>query len=206
MSFCEKTVSSETIFRGKVVTLQVDTVQLPNGKLATREIVKHSGAVAVLAVTDDERLILVRQFRKPLERELYEIPAGKLEPGEDSLACAQRELLEETGYSADRFRHLASFYTSPGFADELLHVYRAEGLRRGEARPDEDEFVETVSVTLEEAYALIAAEKIRDAKTVFAVYAWQNELLRRQLAALGAEGEKSLQAKGAKKEKQDGIG
>lgn len=170
--FYEETVQTETIYDGKVIRVQVDDVRLPNGKQAKREIVRHSGAVAVIAVTEDDRLVLVEQFRKPLDRAILEIPAGKLEPGEEPAACARRELQEETGYRVSQLKHEASFYTSPGFADELIHIYRAEGLEAGDAQPDEDEFVEKCYVTKEEALEKLASGDIYDAKTVFAVYAW----------------------------------
>lgn len=169
----EKTVASQTIYDGKIIKVKVDDVQLPNGKTAKREIVNHPGAVAVMVITDDNRMVMVRQFRKPLERMLVEIPAGKLEPGENPEACARRELQEETGYTCASLCHVASFYTSPGFADEIVHLYRAEGAKPGTAQPDEDEFVEVMYVTPEEAQRLIASGDIRDAKTILAVYAWQ---------------------------------
>lgn len=171
----EKTVNSQTIYEGKVITLKVDEVELPNGKTASREIVTHPGAVAVMAITDDNRLVVVRQFRKPLERTIVEIPAGKLEPGEEPVVCAHRELEEETGYTTQTMQHVASCYTSPGFANEIIHLYRTNGLIAGEAKPDEDEFVELMHITIEEAQQLIAAGEICDAKTIMAVYAWQLE-------------------------------
>ena len=173
----EPTITSETIFEGKIITVQVDYVQLPNGKKATRELVKHPGAVGVVAVTEDDRLIVVRQFRKPLEKVTLEIPAGKLEPGEDPLDCAKRELAEETGYRAGEWTPLVSVFTSPGFADEQIHLYVAKQLKPGESRPDEDEFVEHTFITIEEAFSLIEKGEICDAKTVLAVYAWQNAAL-----------------------------
>jgi ADP-ribose pyrophosphatase len=172
----EKTVASTPIYDGKIIKVKVDDVKLPNGKIAKREIVNHPGAVAVMAITEDNKMIMVRQFRKPLERILVEIPAGKLEPGENPEACAGRELQEETGYTCATLRHQASFYTSPGFADEIVHLYRAEGIIAGEAKPDEDEFVELLHVTLDEAHKLIADGDIRDAKTIMAVYAWQLDM------------------------------
>ncbi|WP_159882256.1 NUDIX domain-containing protein [Paenibacillus puerhi] len=170
--FEEITLSTKPIFEGKIISLHVDTVRLPNGEEATREIVKHPGAVAVLALTVDNRMIVVEQYRKPLEKSQIEIPAGKLDGGEDPLEAARRELEEETGYTAGSLRHVASFYTSPGFADELLHLYVAEQLAPGEARPDEDEFLEAWGITLDEAKALIRDQRISDAKTILAVYAW----------------------------------
>jgi ADP-ribose pyrophosphatase len=176
----EKTISSQTIFEGKLVRLLVDQVRLPNGKTAKREIVKHPGAVAVLAITAEDKLVLVRQFRKPLEKTILEIPAGKLEPEEDPVDCAARELEEETGYKAEKLEHIVSFYTSPGFADEYLHLYEATGLKEGEVHPDQDEFVERVELTLDECFDRIKTGEISDAKTVMAVYYWQNQVLTRR--------------------------
>jgi len=171
-AFRERTVSSEPIFQGKVISLQVDTVQLPDGATATREIVKHPGAAAVLALLDDKMLV-VEQYRKPLEKFQVEIPAGKLDPGEEPIVAAARELEEETGYRAGKLRPLNAFYTSPGFADEKLYVFIAEDLVKGQSRPDEDEFLNVEAITFEQAQAYIREEKISDAKTLLAVYAWQ---------------------------------
>jgi ADP-ribose pyrophosphatase len=126
MNLEEKTIKTEKIFEGRIITVQVDEVELPNGKTSTRELVKHPGAVAVIAVTDEEKIVMVEQYRKPLEKEIVEIPAGKLEKGEDPAECAKRELEEETGYGCTNLELLTSFYTSPGFADELVHVYLAK--------------------------------------------------------------------------------
>ncbi|RWR15034.1 NUDIX domain-containing protein [Siminovitchia fortis] len=169
--FEEKTVSTETIFEGKIISVQVDEVELPNGKLSKREIVRHPGAVALIALTDENKIVMVEQYRKPLERSLLEIPAGKLEPGEEPAATAERELEEETGYRAGKMEYISSFYTSPGFADEIIHLYLATGLEKVEnpADGDEDEFVELFELTLEEALECIRNERIYDAKTVFAV-------------------------------------
>ncbi|MDH6349130.1 ADP-ribose pyrophosphatase [Brevibacillus sp. 1238] len=177
----EKTIASQSIYEGRIIKLKVDDVLLPNGNTAKREIVNHPGAVAVLALTDDNKLVAVRQFRKPLEQTIVEIPAGKLEAGEEPLTCAMRELEEETGYVASHYEPLSAFYTSPGFADELLHVFVATGLTKGESKPDEDEFVDTLELTLEEARELHKNGEIRDAKTVVALFAWENKLLREQL-------------------------
>lgn len=168
----ETTIQTESIFKGRVISLQVDTVNLPNGKTATREIVKHPGAVAVLALHEG-KMIVVEQFRKPLERSLVEIPAGKLDAGEQPIEAARRELEEETGFRCDSLRPVCSFYTSPGFADEILHLYLADNLVPGEVHLDEDEFLDIQLITLEQAQQFIADGSIRDAKTITAVYAWQ---------------------------------
>lgn len=170
--FEEVTISTKPIFDGKIISLQVDTVRLPNGETATREIVKHPGAVAVLALLGDKMLV-VEQFRKPFDKNLVEIPAGKLDRGEEPLTAAIRELAEETGYDAGQIRLIHSFYTSPGFADELIHLYLAENLVAGEAHLDEDEFLDCSAISLEEAEQYIADGRIGDAKTIMAVYAWK---------------------------------
>ncbi|MBS4217244.1 NUDIX hydrolase [Bacillus sp. FJAT-49711] len=169
--FEEKTIQSNEIFNGKIISLQVDDVELPDGKMAKREIVKHPGAVAVIALTDQNKIVMVEQYRKPLERSLLEIPAGKLEYGEEPLVTAERELEEETGYAAGKMEHLTSFYTSPGFADELIHLYIAKDLKKIDNPKigDEDEFVELYEITLEEALQFVLDKRIYDAKTAYAV-------------------------------------
>lgn len=170
--FEETTISTRPVFEGRIITLQVDEVRLPNGETATREIVRHPGAVAVMALIDDKMLV-VEQYRKPLEKSQVEIPAGKLDKGEEPLEAAKRELEEETGYKAGKIRHVSSFYTSPGFADEILHLYVAEELIKGQVQLDEDEFLDCEAISLEEAEAYIADSRISDAKTIMAVYAWK---------------------------------
>ncbi|MGG1675062.1 NUDIX hydrolase [Neobacillus sp. NRS-1170] len=167
----EKTLHSEEIFSGKVISLHLQDVELPNGKQSKREIIKHPGAVAILAVTNDDKIIMVEQYRKALERTIVEIPAGKLEKGEEPAVCARRELEEETGYGCESLELLTSFYTSPGFADEIVHVYLAKGLSKIEnsAALDEDEFVNLEELTLEEALQYVKEQKIYDAKTIYAV-------------------------------------
>lgn len=170
--FYEATIATQPIFEGRIISLQVDTVALPNGGTATREIVRHPGAVAVLALLDGKMLV-VEQFRKPLEKAQVEIPAGKLDGGEEPQAAALRELEEETGYTAKSLVHLSTFSTSPGFADEIIHLYFTEELDKGEANPDEDEFLTCEAITLEEALAYVKDGRICDAKTLLAVQAWR---------------------------------
>jgi ADP-ribose pyrophosphatase len=167
----EKTLNSEEIFSGKVISLHLQEVELPNGKQSKREIIKHPGAVAIIAVTEDNKIVMVEQYRKALERTIIEIPAGKLEKGEKPAVCARRELEEETGYVCESLKLLTSFYTSPGFADEIVHVYLARGLTKKEnsAALDEDEFVILEELTLEEAVQYVNEQKIYDAKTIYAV-------------------------------------
>ncbi|MFC0271504.1 NUDIX hydrolase [Metabacillus herbersteinensis] len=167
----EKTLSSKEIFSGRIIDLHLEEVELPNGKTSTREIIKHPGAVAVIALTDTNKIVMVKQYRKALERALVEIPAGKLEKGESPKITAKRELEEETGYTCESLEPLISFYTSPGFADELVHLFVAGKLVKmtEAASLDEDEFLDVLEVSLEEAQAMVEDKQIYDAKTAFAV-------------------------------------
>ncbi|MBC7229551.1 MAG: NUDIX hydrolase [Actinobacteria bacterium] len=162
----EETLERRTVFEGKVVRLYLDRVLLPDGREAEREVVLHRGAVGMVALDGEGHVFLVRQYRHAPGEHLVEIPAGKLDAGEDPLECARRELQEEVGCAAESWHLLASFYTSPGFSDEVLHLYLARGLTRGEAAPDEDEFLEVMRVPLEDALAMVARGEIRDSKTV----------------------------------------
>lgn len=142
----ELTIESHYVYRGRIVDLRVDTVRLPNGQTTVREIVEHRGAVAIVPLDDDGNVILVRQFRKPAERYLLEIPAGTRDPDEPMEVCLQRELREETGFAAGKVERLAGYYSAVGFCTEFIGVYLATDLRRGQAGPDEDEFIEVVPV------------------------------------------------------------
>ncbi|WP_102692564.1 NUDIX domain-containing protein [Rummeliibacillus pycnus] len=178
--FEEKTLSTKNIFEGRVIKVQVDQVTLPNGKTATRELVKHPGAVAIIPITSEGKIIMVEQFRKPLERSIIEIPAGKLELGEKPELTAIRELEEETGYGAMDLELIQSFATSPGFADEVIHLFVAKNLFKIEqpASLDEDEFVELLEVSIEEAEQLVKEQRIFDAKTILAIMWAKNNLLK----------------------------
>lgn len=169
--FEEKTIKTEKIFDGRIITLQVDDVTLPNGETSKREIIKHPGAVAVIAITKENKIVLVEQYRKPLEKSLVEIPAGKLEPGENPMIAAIRELEEETGYTTNNLSFITSFYTSPGFADELLHLYITDDIVKVDQPRalDDDEFVEVLELTLDEAKQYVEEERIHDVKTAYAV-------------------------------------
>lgn len=162
----ELTLASETLFEGRLLQLRRDTVRLPNGRESVREVVVHPGAVAVVPVLDDGRVLLVRQFRYAAGKPLLEIPAGTLRPGEDPPECAQRELREETGYTARRLEPVASFYLAPGYSTELLHLFWATGLTPAEGERDEDEILEIVPMNLHEAVAAIDRGEIQDAKSV----------------------------------------
>lgn len=168
----EKTLHRETIFRGKVLDLVVDQVRLPNGKISSREIVLHRGAVAILALTEGGKAVFVKQYRKAMELDLIEIPAGKLEEGEEPLASAMRELEEETGYTAASWEMVHRFYTAPGFSNEKIYFYKATGVKEGKSHPDEDECIDVITLSLEEALSYINEGRIIDAKTIIAVYHW----------------------------------
>ena len=169
MNLTEKPIEQEYRYKGKIVNLRVDKALLPNGVQATREVVEHPGGVCVAALTDEEELLFVRQFRYPYQEVLLEIPAGKLTPGEDPLACGMRELKEETGASAAQYESLGRLYPSPGYCGEVIHMYMATGLSYGEMQPDEDEFLEVEKIPLEEAVRRILSGEITDAKTQAAV-------------------------------------
>ena len=178
MDFSEKTINTDYKFIGEIIKLRVDTVETPGGNTATRELVEHPGGVAVVALTDDKKVVMEWQYRRPFDRNVYEIPAGKRNYGEDPLECGKRELEEETGYKADNFMYLGSMLPTPGFCSEVLHMYVATGLKKGHMHRDEDEFLELEQVPLESVVEKILSGEIVDAKTCVAVLK-VNELLRR---------------------------
>ncbi len=162
----ENVLASTTVYRGRIFNVRVDTVAFPDGRTGTREIVEYPGAVVVVALDEAERVLLVRQYRHAVGRELLELPAGKLEPGEDPLACARRELVEETGYAAREWQFLLDYYSTPGFTTEKMYLYRAAGLEAAEAAPDSDEFIQVVKVPLRRALEMVAGGEICDAKSI----------------------------------------
>ena len=162
---------TRNIYTGKVITLNVDTVQLPNGITVDLETIRHPGAAAVVPVKDDGTVVMIRQFRHAAGGFIYEIPAGKLAPGEDPLHCAARELEEEVGYRASTFELLSSIFTAPGFADEVIHVYKATGLTKGRQHLDRDEVLDVVEMPLSEAITKIEDGTIRDGKTIVGLQA-----------------------------------
>ncbi|NOL51986.1 NUDIX hydrolase [Pelistega suis] len=170
----EQLLSSTRVFDGQLIQVSVDTVQLPNGKTGRREVVRHPGAVAVLAINAENKVILVEQFRHAGGEILLEVPAGKLDiSGEPPEQCAFRELAEETPYTAQKMTLLYTFYTAAGFCDELLYLYRADGLQKNsQAQLDEDEFVRHVYLSKEEAYIALREGRIRDSKTIIALQYW----------------------------------
>jgi NTP pyrophosphohydrolases including oxidative damage repair enzymes len=157
---------TRNIFTGKVLTLNIDTVTLPNGVTIDLEMVRHPGAAAVVPLKDSGTVVLIKQFRHAAGGFIYEIPAGKLHAGEDPMHCAARELEEEIGYVAGRLDRLTSILTAPGFTDEVIHIYKATALTRGQQQLDRDEVLEVLEIPLEEAIAMIVAGTIRDAKTI----------------------------------------
>ncbi len=167
----EQLIDSKRIFEGKVISLKVDTVLLQNGSKATRELVEHPGGVGIVAVTPEGKVCMVRQYRRPFDEITFEIPAGKLNWGEDHYECAVRELKEETGYSAESFKYLGEFYCTPGFCNEKMHIYLATGLMSGDARPDEDEFLELELHGIADLTDMILDGRIKDAKTVIGILA-----------------------------------
>lgn len=165
--------SNQEVFAGKLLHVQLDHVTLPSGNDATREYIRHPGAVAIVPVLDDGRIILVKQCRYPLGTVMWEIPAGKLDhgPEEEILECAKRELSEETGYTARKWDFLISIATTPGFSDEIIHIFKAEGLRSGEQHPDDDEFISARAFSPEEIKNMIKNGELYDSKTICALYA-----------------------------------
>lgn len=166
MDLTERMVSSKTIFEGKIVKLTVDQAELPNGNLATREVVYHPGGVAILALDENNNVTLVRQYRYPIGRLLLELPAGKLDAGEDHQPAAVRELSEETGLEAEEWTYLGCMLASPGFCDETLYMYLARGLTQRAQHLDEDEFLNVVTMPFDELVRQVMDGTITDAKTV----------------------------------------
>ncbi len=160
MDLKETRISSQPIFEGSFINIARDTVRLPNGNESTRVVIRHPGAACVLAVTGSDEVVLVRQWRYACGQALLELPAGKLDAGEDPAVCALRELAEETPYTAERVKLLHTFYTAPGFCDEVMYLYQAEGVREGSTlKNDEDEFTETVLMSRDAVKAALKKQR-----------------------------------------------
>ncbi len=162
----ERPVESRIVHEGKLLTVRVETVELPNGARFGREIVAHPGAVVMVPVDDAGNIVLVRQYRRAADREILELPAGTLESGEDPRDAVARELAEEIGRAAGRIERLGSFYAAPGYSDELLHCFLCRDLREAAGEPEADEAIEVVPTPIEEVERLIAAGAFEDAKTL----------------------------------------
>ncbi len=170
MDYTEKTLKTEDIYKGNIIKVQNLTVSLPNGKEATRDIVLHPGASVVIPISEKGELYMVKQFRKPLDITTLELPAGKLDSvGEDPKVCAQRELMEETGLRAGKLEHLISIHTTPGFCNEVIHMYTATKLTQGESCTDEDEFLDVEKIHVNDLVNMILNHEITDAKTIIGI-------------------------------------
>ena len=159
-------MQSKNIYTGKIITLNIDTVTLPNGVTIDLEMVRHPGAAAIVPLKDDGTVVLIKQFRHAAGGFIYEVPAGKLHSGEDPMACAARELEEEIGYRAGTLELLSSIFTAPGFTDEVIHIYKATDMTKGQQQLDRDEVLEVIEMPLQEAIDKIRTGMIRDAKTM----------------------------------------
>jgi len=164
-------IASKRVYTGRVINLDIDTVRFPNGTIGELEMIRHSGASAVVPFLsdptgDDPQVLLLRQYRYAAEGFVYEIPAGRLDTGEEPVGCARRELREETGCDAERVEHLTTIYTTPGFTDERIYLFMAVGLTRGELAREADEFIELETMPLSRALELVEGGAIQDAKTI----------------------------------------
>lgn len=169
-NFKEERISGEIVYAGNFIEVHRDLVRLPDGSQATRDWIRHPGAVAIVALTETGEVVLERQYRYPVARDMVEIPAGKLEPGEDHLETGKRELLEETGYAAASWTHLGQIHNAIGYADEAIELWLATGLEKREAKLDEGEFLEVFTLPFEEALAMAADGRISDVKTIVGLF------------------------------------
>lgn len=184
MNFNEKTIEIKKIYDGKIIKLEVQTVELCNKNTAEREIIRHKGGVGIIPITDDNEIIMVRQFRKPYDEEVLEIPAGKIDIDEVPEVCAARELKEETGLTANKISFMSVMYPSPGYTDEKIYIYKAEGLNEGDLSLDEDEFLEVEKYSLIQAVEMVKSGNIKDAKTIIAIMLLFNEKILKHFQAL----------------------
>lgn len=169
MKLIEKLHKRNRVYSGRSVSFSVDKILLPDGNIALREYLEHPGAVAVIPFLSKEKIILVKQFRYPVGQVTYEIPAGKLKKGENPFSCVQRELEEETGFKAKKVKKLLSYWPTPAFSNEVLHIYSAKNLVPARKNPDEDEFIDHIEVPFKKALSWVKSGKIRDSKTIIAL-------------------------------------
>ncbi|MCC6013871.1 MAG: NUDIX hydrolase [Candidatus Verstraetearchaeota archaeon] len=172
----EELIKSELVYSGKLIKVRLDEVKLPNGKISKREIVVHRGAVAILALDNDNNIILIRQYRHAAGKFMWEIPAGTLEEGEDPLECAKRELLEETGYIANKIEKLIQFYVAVGYCTEIIHLFIARELKKLSQKTEEDEFISVHLIPIDRALEMIKNNEIEDAKTIIGILMMKNVL------------------------------
>ena len=166
MDYTEQKITGKTVFQGKIIQVELDEIPLPNGRPARREVVRHPGGVCILALDQDGQVTLVRQYRYPMAEHIIELPAGKLDPGEEPSAAARRELEEETGLRPGKLDYLGCLLASPGFCTERLHMFLARDLERLPSHPDEDEFLDVFTMPYEQLLAQVMAGELQDAKTV----------------------------------------
>jgi ADP-ribose pyrophosphatase len=177
----EQTIRGEWVFRGKLLQVRRDLVRLPDGASTEREYIEHPGAVMIIPLLDTGELVMERQYRYPLRRDILELPAGKIDAGEEPLACARRELLEETGYAASNWRYLATIHPVVGYSDEHIGIYLAQGLTQQGASPDDDEHLEVFRLPLATALDWVREGRITDAKSVVGLF-WAERILRGEWA------------------------
>ena len=173
--------SSETVYKGKVFTLEKDVITLPDGRDTVRETIRHGGAAAMIPIDDEGKIIFVKQYRHSAKREVLEIPAGTIEKGEDPYDCAIREIQEETSYKAGKMTFLLKMFSAIGFCSEVIHIYVAENLEKGSYNMDDDEFITNERYSLEESIDLIHKGVICDSKTIAAIYAYKDYKNNKQL-------------------------
>ena len=176
----EKTLFSELVYKGRAISVRVDTVEMPSGRRTTRETVEHSDCVAIIAIDHDNNVLLVNQFRKAVEKELLEIPAGGIDPGEDPVTAVSREMQEETGYLPRQIERLGGFYIGPGYCSEYLYLYLATDLVSSQLFAEDTEGITLVRVPLEQIPELIASGRICDAKSIAGLYTFLEYRKRRQ--------------------------
>lgn len=169
MNLTEQTNTQKHLYKGRILSLRVDEVTLPNGATATREVIEHGGGVCILPLTDNDEVLLVQQFRYPYMQVLTELPAGKISPGEDPLECGKRELEEETGATAAQYQSLGVMYPTPGYCGEVIHMYLATDLSFGQTHPDEDEFLQVTRMPFNQLLQQVLQGAVPDAKTQIAV-------------------------------------